>query len=134
MQSLIFHSHYHEVVFCRRKPLSKICYIVVKYFCYLINLIYFNKEIELYFNQVVNKCRSFVQFPLYKMLKTKYPVILPLMHSYPHSSIYNYWNTDNQMKKFFYFLSFNIALKFKSTFCKKPFICQRWIINKELKK
>ena len=134
MQSLILYSHYHEVVFYRRKPFSKICYIVIKYFCYLINLTFFSKEIELYCNQVANKCITFVQFPLYKMLQMKYPVILPPMHSYPHSSIYNYWNIDNQIKNLFYFLNFKIAFKFKSTFCKTPFICQRWIINKELKK
>ena len=134
MQRQIFYSHYHEVVFYRRKPLRKICYIVIKYFCYLINLMFFSKEIKLYSNQVGSKCRTFVQFPLYKMLYMKHPVILHPMHFYPHCSIYNYWNIENQMKKFFYFLNFKLAFKFKSTFCKTPFICQRWIINKELKK
>ena len=29
------------------------------------------------------------------------PLSFPPMHSYPHCSIYNYWNIDNQIKKVF---------------------------------
>ena len=137
MQIQIFYSHCHRQFSIEGNPSVKYVTIVTKYLFYLTFFFRTNKksrifkeELESYFNQVGNKCRSLVQFPSYQVLQIKYSIIPSPMQSYPHWLIYNYWNLDNQIKKLFYFLNFKFAFKFKSTFCKTPCIWKRWIIKK----